>query len=254
MNDSVLQAATKPIEALDSVVVRFAGDSGDGMQLAGSQLTSTSALAGNDVATFPDFPAEIRAPKGTLAGVSGFQVHFAARDIYTPGDTVDVLVAMNPAALVENLRFLQPHGTLIVDEDAFDAKGLKLARVASSPLDDGSLDEFNLIRVPLTSLTREAVEGPGVGRKLATRCRNFFAMGLVYWLYGRDPRAHPCAGCASASGTGPRCSTRTPRRCAPAGASARPPRHWPAATMCRRLRSSRESTGTSPATRRSPAA
>ena len=186
MNDSALQAATKPIEELDSVVVRFAGDSGDGMQLAGTQLTNTSALAGNDVATFPDFPAEIRAPKGTLAGVSGFQVHFASRDIYTPGDLVDVLVAMNPAALSENLRFLQPHGTLIVDEDAFDARSLKLARVASNPLEDGSLDEYQVIRVPLTSLTRAAVEGDGVGRKLATRCRNFFAMGLIYWLYGRD--------------------------------------------------------------------
>ena len=186
MNDSGIQTAAKPIEELDSVVVRFAGDSGDGMQLAGTQLTATSALAGNDVATFPDFPAEIRAPKGTLAGVSGFQVHFASRDIYTPGDMVDVLVAMNPAALVENLRFLKPHGSLIVDEDSFDAKGLKLAHVESSPLEDGSLDGFQVIRVPLTSLTREAVEGAGVGRKLATRCRNFFAMGLVYWLYGRD--------------------------------------------------------------------
>ena len=186
MSDNALQATTKPIEELDSVVVRFAGDSGDGMQLAGTQLTNTSALAGNDVATFPDFPAEIRAPKGTLAGVSGFQVHFASRDIYTPGDLVDVLVAMNPAALSENLRFLQPHGTLIVDEDAFDARGLKLAHVESNPLEDGSLDEYQVIRVPLTSLTREAVEGAGVGRKLATRCRNFFAMGLIYWLYGRD--------------------------------------------------------------------
>ena len=186
MNQSALRASAKPVEELDSVVVRFAGDSGDGMQLAGTQLTNTSALAGNDVATFPDFPAEIRAPKGTLAGVSGFQVHFAARDIYTPGDMVDVLVAMNPAALAENLRFLLPHGTLIVDEDAFDAKGLKLAHAGSNPLEDGSLDEYQLIRVPLTSLTREAVEGDGVGRKLATRCRNFFAMGLVYWLYGRD--------------------------------------------------------------------
>ena len=118
--------------------------------------------------------------------MSGFQVHFASRDIYTPGDMVDVLVAMNPAALAENLRFLQPHGTLIVDEDAFDAKGLKLAHVESNPLEDGGLDEFQVIRVPLTSLTREAVEGAGVGRKLATRCRNFFAMGLIYWLYGRD--------------------------------------------------------------------
>ena len=187
MNDSALQATVKPIEELDSVVVRFAGDSGDGMQLAGTQLTNTSALAGNDVATFPDFPAEIRAPKGTLAGVSGFQVHFASRDIYTPGDMVDVLVAMNPAALSENLRFLRPHGTLIVDEDAFDAKGLKLAHVESNPLEDGSLDRYQVIRVPLTSLTRAAVEGDGVGRKLATRCRNFFAMGLIYWLYGRDP-------------------------------------------------------------------
>ena len=186
MNHHAIPATAKPVEALDSVVVRFAGDSGDGMQLAGTQLTGTSALAGNDVATFPDFPAEIRAPKGTLAGVSGFQVQFASRDIYTPGDLVDVLVAMNPAALVQNLRFLRAHGTLVVDEDAFDAKGLKLARVESNPLEDGSLDEFQVIRVPLTSLTREAVEGTGVGRKQATRCRNFFAMGLVYWLYGRD--------------------------------------------------------------------
>ena len=186
MNDSALQATAKPIEELDSVVVRFAGDSGDGMQLAGAQLTNTSALAGNDVATFPDFPAEIRAPRGTLAGVSGFQVHFASRDIYTPGDLVDVLVAMNPAALSESLRFLRPHGALIVDEDAFDAKSLKLARLESNPLEDGSLDGYQVIRVPLTSLTRAAVEGDGVGRKLATRCRNFFAMGLIYWLYGRD--------------------------------------------------------------------
>ena len=186
MNHRSRPATAKPVEELDSVVVRFAGDSGDGMQLAGAQLTGTSALAGNDVATFPDFPAEIRAPKGTLAGVSGFQVQFASRDIYTPGDLVDVLVAMNPAALVQNLRFLRAHGTLVVDEDAFDAKGLKLARVESNPIEDGSLEEFQVIRVPLTSLTRAAVEGAGVGRKQATRCRNFFAMGLVYWLYGRD--------------------------------------------------------------------
>ena len=186
MNYRRVQSPGKPVEALDSVVVRFAGDSGDGMQLAGTQLTGTSALAGNDVATFPDYPAEIRAPKGTLAGVSGFQVHFAARDIYTPGDMADVLVAMNPAALAQNRRFLRPHGTLIVDEDTFDAKGLKLARVKSNPLEDDSLEGFQVIPVPLTSLTRAAVEGVGVGRKQATRCRNFFAMGLVYWLYGRD--------------------------------------------------------------------
>ncbi len=176
MNVSALRTSTKPIETLDPVVVRFAG----------AHLTNTSALAGDDVATFPDLPAEIRAPKGTLAGVSGFQVHFASRDIHTPGDLVDVLVAMNPAALAENLRFLRPHGTLIVDEDAFDAKGLKLAHLESNPLEDGSLGEHQVIRVPLTSLTREAVGGAGVGRKLATRCRNFLAMGLIYWLYGHD--------------------------------------------------------------------
>ncbi|WP_038097371.1 2-oxoacid:acceptor oxidoreductase subunit alpha [Thioalkalivibrio sp. HK1] len=183
-----LKTPTKPIESLDSMVVRFAGDSGDGMQLAGDRLAGTSALFGNDISTFPDFPAEIRAPKGTLAGVSGFQVHFAARDIHTPGDEVDILVAMNPAALVQNLSFLRPHGTLIVDEDMFDAKNLKLARIEKDPLEERAMDAFNLIRVPLTSLTRDAVAESGVGRKIATRCRNFFALGLVYWLCGRDPK------------------------------------------------------------------
>ncbi len=178
--------SAKQVTELESVTVRFAGDSGDGMQLAGTQLTNTSALAGNDVATFPDFPAEIRAPRGTLAGVSGFQVHFASKDIHTPGDRVDALVAMNPAGLRENLAALQPHGVLIVDEDAFDAKGLKLAGYADSPLEDDTLGGFQLVRVPLTRLTREAVEGAGLGKKLSERCRNFFAMGLVYWLYGRS--------------------------------------------------------------------
>jgi 2-oxoglutarate ferredoxin oxidoreductase subunit alpha len=180
-------AAGKPVRELETATVRFAGDSGDGMQLAGSQLTNTSALAGNDVATLPDFPAEIRAPKGTLAGVSGFQIHFASRDVLTPGDRLDALVAMNPAALRENLRDLEPHGVLIVDKDAFDARGLKLARYAENPLEDGSLDAFQLISAPITRLTREAVESAGLGRKLSERCRNFFALGLVYWLYGRDP-------------------------------------------------------------------
>ncbi|MDX1513442.1 MAG: 2-oxoacid:acceptor oxidoreductase subunit alpha [Gammaproteobacteria bacterium] len=177
----------KPAREIETATVRLAGDSGDGMQLAGSQLTNTSALAGNDVATLPDYPAEIRAPKGTLAGVSGFQIHFASRDVLTPGDRLDALVAMNPAALRENLRDLEPHGVLIVDEDAFDAKGLKLARYAENPLDDGTLESYQLIRVPITRLTREAVEQAGLGKKLSERCRNFFALGLVYWLYGRDP-------------------------------------------------------------------
>jgi 2-oxoglutarate ferredoxin oxidoreductase subunit alpha len=173
-------------ERLESVTVRFAGDSGDGMQLAGTQLTNTSALAGNDVATFPDFPAEIRAPRGTLAGVSGFQVHFAARDILTPGDQVDALVAMNPAALKQNLRELKPGGTLIVDVDAFDAKGLKLARYGDNPLEGDALESYQLVKAPITTLTREAVEEAGLGKKLSERCRNFFAMGLVYWIYGRS--------------------------------------------------------------------
>jgi len=189
---AIATAATAPSarprerERLESVTVRFAGDSGDGMQLAGTQLTNTSALAGNDVATFPDFPAEIRAPKGTLAGVSGFQVHFAARDILTPGDQVDALVAMNPAALKQCLRELRPGGTLIVDVDAFDAKGLKLARYRDNPLDGDALDAYQLVKAPITSLTREAVEESGLGKKLSERCRNFFAMGLVYWIYGRS--------------------------------------------------------------------
>jgi 2-oxoglutarate ferredoxin oxidoreductase subunit alpha len=173
-------------EKLESVTVRFAGDSGDGMQLAGTQLTNTSALAGNDVATFPDFPAEIRAPRGTLAGVSGFQVQFAARDILTPGDQVDALVAMNPAALKQSLKELKPGGTLIVDVDAFDAKGLKLARYAANPLDDDALHGYQVVRAPITTLTRQAVEDAGLGKKLSERCRNFFAMGLVYWIYGRS--------------------------------------------------------------------
>jgi 2-oxoglutarate ferredoxin oxidoreductase subunit alpha len=177
----------KPVTELEAVTVRFAGDSGDGMQLAGMQLTNTSALAGNDVATFSDYPAEIRAPAGTLAGVSGFQVQFAASDIHTPGDHVDALVAMNPAGLRENIGDLVPNGVLIVDEDAFDAKSLRLAGYAGSPLEDRSLDGYTLVRVPLTRLTRAAVEGTGLRRKLASRCRNFFAMGLIYWLYGLSP-------------------------------------------------------------------
>lgn len=156
------------------------------MQLAGSRLTDTSAQVGNDVATFPDFPAEIRAPRGTLAGVSGFQVHFSSHDIFTPGDTLDALVAMNPAALKTNLSDLEAGGILIVNEDAFDKKGLGLAKYDSSPLEDDSLQGYQLFKVPMTKLTREAVEGVGLGTKEADRCRNFFAMGLLYWLYGRS--------------------------------------------------------------------
>lgn len=176
----------KEIIPLEEATVRFAGDSGDGMQLAGTQFTTTSALAGNDVATFPDFPAEIRAPRGTLAGVSGFQIHFASTDIFTPGDSLNALVAMNPAALQTNVGDLEPNGILIINTDTFDKKGLAQAGYETSPVEDGSLSDFKLFEVPMTKLTRNAVEDLGLSQKIADRCRNFFAMGLVYWLYGRS--------------------------------------------------------------------
>jgi 2-oxoglutarate ferredoxin oxidoreductase subunit alpha len=182
----------KPATPLARATVRLAGDSGDGMQLVGSQLTTTSALAGNDVATFPDYPAEIRAPRGTRAGVSGFQIQFAAEEIFTPGDRLDALVAMNPAALVTNLGDLDPGGMLIVNQDSFEAKDLQLANLTTNPLEDGSVSQYHLVGVSMTKLTRKAVEdvkapsGDRLPAKIADRCRNFFAMGLVYWLYGRD--------------------------------------------------------------------
>lgn len=178
--------SSKPSEDIAGATVRLAGDSGDGMQLLGSQLTNTSALSGNDVATFPDFPAEIRAPRGTRAGVSGFQVQFASEEIFTPGDGLDALIAMNPAALLTNIQDLKERGILIVNEDSFTDKDLKLAKAEQNPLDDESLEQYRMIKVPMTKLTRGAVEELGMSTKLADRCRNFFAMGLVFWLYGRD--------------------------------------------------------------------
>lgn len=177
---------TKPVSNITEATVRFCGDSGDGMQLAGTQFTNTSALLGNDVATFPDFPAEIRAPRGTKAGVSGFQIHFSSNEIYTPGDTVDALVAMNPAALITNLGDLRDGGILLVNADAFDKKGMEQAGYESNPLEDGSLDNYKLHSVEMTKLTRLAVEDCGLSQKEADRCRNFFAMGLVFWLYDRS--------------------------------------------------------------------
>ncbi|MBX7165420.1 MAG: 2-oxoacid:acceptor oxidoreductase subunit alpha [Pirellulales bacterium] len=176
---------SKSVVELSSATVRFCGDSGDGMQLAGSQMTLTSALVGNDVATFPDFPAEIRAPRGKKFGVSGFQIHFASKDIYTPGDQVDALVAMNPAALVTNLTDLVPGGVLIVNADEFNKNNLRLAECATNPLEDNSLANYQLFSVDMTRLTRAAVEDLGLGVKESDRCRNFFAMGLVFWLYDR---------------------------------------------------------------------
>lgn len=179
----------KKTETVETVVIRFCGDSGDGMQLAGSQMTNVSAAFGNDVSTLPDFPAEIRAPAGSLAGVSGFQLSFSNHDIYTPGDEVDTLVAMNPAALKTNIGDLKRGGTLIVNEDAFDKANLAKALYESNPLDDAeALSPYRVHKVPMTRLTRDAVEGLGLSQREADRCRNFFALGLVYWLYERDAK------------------------------------------------------------------
>ncbi len=178
--------STKTVETLDSVVVRLVGDSGDGMQVSGNQLSETTALAGNDLVSFPDFPAEIRAPTGTLAGVSGFQLRFSSSDIHTPGDMVDVLVAMNPAALKMNLSDLRRDGLLIVNTDNFDAKGLVKAGYAANPLEDGSLGGYRLFPVAITAQTILAVEGLGITHQAAERCKNFYALGLVYWLFQRE--------------------------------------------------------------------
>jgi 2-oxoglutarate ferredoxin oxidoreductase subunit alpha len=183
---STKRGLTKPVEQLSQVIVRFAGDSGDGMQLAGSQFTSETALVGNDISTLPDFPAEIRAPAGSLPGVSGFQLHFADHDILTPGDAPNVLVAMNPAALKTNIKDLPKGGTLIVNGDAFNERNLQKAGYAVNPLEDGSLDEFQLHSVPLTTLTVGALKDvEGVTSREAERAKNMFALGLMSWLYGR---------------------------------------------------------------------
>jgi 2-oxoglutarate/2-oxoacid ferredoxin oxidoreductase subunit alpha len=178
--------ASKPVEHLERVVIRFAGDSGDGMQLTGDRFTSETAVFGNDLATLPDFPAEIRAPAGSLPGVSGFQVHFADHDILTPGDQPSVLVAMNPAALKVNLGDLAKGGTVIVNTDAFNDRNLQKAGYESNPLDDGSLADFHVHAVALSSMTVEALKGiEGVTSREAERSKNFFALGLMSWLYHR---------------------------------------------------------------------
>ncbi len=173
-------------ETVDKAVIRFCGDSGDGMQITGSQFTNTVALYGNDLATLPDFPAEIRAPAGTLPGVSGFQVHFSSNDVFTPGDTVDALVAMNPAALKMNLADLKPNGILIVNLDDFGELDLRKAQVAVNPIEDHSLDGYRLFPVELTRLTRAALKDLGLDNKSVDRCKNFFALGMCYWLYNRS--------------------------------------------------------------------
>ncbi|RPI70464.1 MAG: 2-oxoacid:acceptor oxidoreductase subunit alpha [Ignavibacteriales bacterium] len=172
------------LELID-VTVRFAGDSGDGMQLTGSQFTSTTAIVGNDLSTLPDYPAEIRAPAGTTYGVSGFQLHFSSIDIQTPGDEPDVLVAMNPAALKTNLSDLKKGGTIIVNINSFDSKNLRLAEYDNNPLENGTLEGYNVVQVPLSQLTSTALEDSPLSAKEKARCKNFFALGMMYWLYSR---------------------------------------------------------------------
>ena len=177
----------KPIEEIADVVIRLAGDSGDGMQLTGNEFTAISALAGNDLATLPDFPAEIRAPAGTLPGVSAFQVRIASREVTTPGDAANVLVAMNPAALRSELPKVVNGGTVVVNTDAFGERDLAKAGYDANPLETGVLDGYDLIEVPMTSLTTTAVKELGVKTRDAERSKNFFALGLLCWMYQRNP-------------------------------------------------------------------
>ncbi|MGC2330786.1 MAG: 2-oxoacid:acceptor oxidoreductase subunit alpha [Candidatus Acidiferrales bacterium] len=186
MSTTLTQPHVRTREKLEQAVIRFCGDSGDGMQITGSQFTNTVALYGNDLATLPDFPAEIRAPAGTLPGVSGFQVHFSSHDVYTPGDAVDALIAMNPAALKMNLPDLKPNGILIVNLDDFGETDLRKAQMTVNPLEDHSLDGYRLFPVELTKLTRAALKDLGLDAKSVDRCKNFFALGMCYWLYNRS--------------------------------------------------------------------
>ena len=174
-------------EKLEAVVIRFVGDSGDGMQLTGTQFSDTSAMFGNDIATFPNYPSEIRAPQGSLYGVSGFQVHIGSVEVSTPGDSVDLLVAMNPAALKTNLYALKPGHTLIVDTEAFNKKNLEKAEYTSNPLEDGSLNNFKVIEVDMTSLTKTALKDvAGLDTKTISRSKNMFSLGMIYWMYNRS--------------------------------------------------------------------
>ncbi len=186
MASTITEPLVRRRETVENAVIRFCGDSGDGMQITGSQFTNTAALFGNDLATFPDFPAEIRAPAGTLPGVSGFQVHFSSTDVFTPGDAVDALVAMNPAALKMNLADLKPNGILIVNVDHFLETDLRKANQTENPLENHTLDGYRLFKVELTKLTRAALKDLGLDTKSMDRCKNFFALGMCYWLYNRS--------------------------------------------------------------------
>jgi 2-oxoglutarate/2-oxoacid ferredoxin oxidoreductase subunit alpha len=174
------------IRELEDVVVKFVGDSGDGMQLTGTLFSDTAALAGNDLATFPDFPAEIRAPQNTVAGVSGFQVHLGQRKIFTSGDLCDVLVAMNPASLKANLKWAKPGATIIVDESAFDQKTIEKAGYKTNPLEDGSLGSYHLIKAPISLLTKESLSNVSIDKKMAEKTKNMFVLGMMYFLFNRN--------------------------------------------------------------------
>tara|TARA_Y100001960_G_scaffold332468_1_gene433081 strand:+ start:398 stop:2257 length:1860 start_codon:yes stop_codon:yes gene_type:complete len=187
MSDSSPESrSNKELLEVETVAIRFAGDSGDGMQLTGDRFTNAAAIAGNDLSTFPDFPAEIRAPAGTLAGVSGFQVNFSSKEVHTPGDSVDVLVAMNPAALKANLHDLKKGGVIIANVDNFNEKDLEKAEYDSNPLEDDALKSaYQLHEVKITTMTRKALEDVEISSNFADRCKNFFALGLMYWMYSR---------------------------------------------------------------------
>src|SRR5713101_7734201 len=185
-----VEQTEKNLEEVETVTIRFAGDSGDGMQLTGTQFTNTSAVVGNDISTLTDFPAEIRAPAGSLPGVSGFQLNFSSQDIKTPGDQPNVLVAMNPAALQVNMPDLEDGGTIIINTDGFTPENLKYANYASNPLEDGTLAGYRVHKLPVTTLNMNALKGNvDLSRKEIDRSKNFFALGVLYWLYDRplDP-------------------------------------------------------------------
>ena len=179
---------SQSVEIVEEVIIKFAGDSGDGIQLAGSQFTNNTALTGSDLSTFPDFPAEIRAPQGTLAGVSGFQLRFSSNEIFTPGDACDVLVAMNAAALKSNLDHLKKAGIIILNTAGFDAKNLRLAKYeeGEKPLENDSLNGYNVHKIDVTKLTREALVDASLGVKEKDRAKNMFVLGYLYWMYNRE--------------------------------------------------------------------
>ncbi len=183
------ESAEHPLQVLDHVVIRFAGDSGDGMQLTGDQFTRTTALVGNDIATLPDFPAEIRAPAGTRPGVSAFQIQFASEEIHTPGDAADVLVAMNPAALMVNLPALKQGGVIVVNTDSFKDADLKKAKCATNPLTDGTLDGYRVIQVPMNTRVADALAESPLSSRDKQQCKNFYTLGMMYWVYSRPLEA-----------------------------------------------------------------